>query len=77
MPIYEYVCTDCGLKFEVLRPLTQTNGHTCCPDCGKNAERVFSTFASFSKGDNGMSTPLAGSDHCASCHSGSCGSCGL
>ena len=53
MPIYEYVCSDCGLKFELLRPLSQANEGASCPHCHNSAKRVFSTFASFAKDESG------------------------
>ena len=77
MPIYEYVFSDCGLKFELLRPLIQANEGASCPRCHKSAERILSTFASFSKSDSGLTTALAGSNPCASCNASSCNSCGL
>ena len=78
MPVYEYVCSDCGLKFELLRPLSQADQGASCPRCHNSAERIFSTFASFSKSDSGLTTPLAGSGSpCASCSATSCDSCSL
>ena len=43
MPIFEYVCQDCGNKFEKL----VRNGDTiACPGCGQSRlETVLSTFA--------------------------------
>jgi putative FmdB family regulatory protein len=34
MPIYDYQCTNCGLKKEVLRKVSEPN-LTTCPGCGK------------------------------------------
>ena len=62
MPIYEYVCSECSLKFELLRPLSRANEEAPCPRCHNGAERVFSRFASSSKTDSGLTTPLAGSN---------------
>jgi len=44
MPIYEYGCTSCGEKFEVLH----RSGHEAvkCPSCNsEEVERLLSTFA--------------------------------
>ncbi len=77
MPIYEYVCSDCGHKFEQLRPCSQANEKGCCPKCKHPAERRLSRFASFTKGFSGESAPIAGAGGgCASCGSSSCGTCG-
>ncbi len=77
MPIYEYVCSDCGLKFELLRRLSQANEKAPCPSCHNSAERIFSSFACFSKDESGLTNPIAGTgSSCASCGAPSCDSCG-
>lgn len=38
MPIYDYQCTSCGFRKEVMRKISEPN-LTDCPECGK------STFA--------------------------------
>jgi len=78
MPIYEYLCSDCGMKFELLRQLSQANETASCPRCHNPAKRIFSTFASFSKEEGGLTTPIAGSgSSCVSCSAATCDSCGL
>ena len=78
MPIYEYVCSDCGLKFEQLCPLSKANEGASCPRCDNTAERILSTFASFSRDESGLTSPIAGTgSSCASCGAASCDSCGL
>ena len=75
MPIYEYLCTECGCKFELLRSLNGSNEGASCPKCNRKAKRVFSRFASFSKDAGGESTPIAGGSSCSGCTASSCGSC--
>lgn len=41
MPIYEFRCNDCG-EFEALRRLAEHDAPIDCPDCGKDAHKVFS-----------------------------------
>ncbi len=78
MPIYEYICCSCGLKFELLRPFSKANEEVSCPHCHGGAERRLSIFASFTKSGTGESTPIAGSGpSCAGCSSSSCSTCGL
>lgn len=36
MPIYDYQCTECGFKKEVMRKVSEPN-LTDCPACGKTA----------------------------------------
>jgi putative FmdB family regulatory protein len=76
MPIYEYVCPSCNLKFELLRRLNQANEEASCPCCHNQAKRAFSTFASLSKDESGLTSPIGGSS-CGSCSATTCDTCGL
>ncbi len=77
MPIYEYLCSSCGLKFERLTSLSRADEAASCPKCHASARRRLSLFASFSKGSAGEVTPIAGTGGgCSSCGSSSCSSCG-
>jgi len=62
MPIYEYVCKQCGERFEklVLRLASQPGERTpVCPYCGsEEVERAVSPFASF--GDSCAPTARGG-----------------
>jgi len=75
MPIYEYLCNDCGDRFELLRPFSRADEAGTCPHCQGKAERIMSCCAVFSKSASGASTPLAGSGGCAGCSAGSCTTC--
>ena len=71
MPIYEYVCPNCHVKFEALRPAT--NGHQLdCLTCGTESPRVFSIFAAVSKSADGEAVPIGGGG-CACSGGGACG----
>jgi len=74
MPLYEYVCPKCGLEFELLRPLSDSDKSAPCPQCKTKAGRKLSRFASFSKSESGETTPITGSS-CASCGASSCNTC--
>jgi putative FmdB family regulatory protein len=75
MPIYEYLCPECNFKFELLRQQSQATESVSCPRCHNGAKRIFSAFASFSKGSEGLSTPIGGSSSCSSCSATSCDTC--
>ena len=78
MPIYEYVCSDCGLKFELLRSFSQADEGVSCPHCHNSAKRKMSTFACFSTNESGVPARVAGTgSSCNSCGSSSCSTCGL
>ena len=70
MPLYEYVCQSCKRQFEQLRPMADGQ-KAGCPQCGGDAARVLSVFASFSRTENGEMTPVGGGG-CA-CSGAGCG----
>ena len=41
MPIYDFVCGDCG-GFEQRRSFSEASEPVACPSCGKEATRVYS-----------------------------------
>lgn len=76
MPIYEYYCTDCKEKFELLRPFSRIDEPAGCPKCKKGSKRILSRFASFSKDASGNTAPVSGGGGgCSTCGGGSCSSC--
>jgi putative FmdB family regulatory protein len=67
MPIYSYICKNCGAKFDLL-VRTNTDEKTC-EKCGsKNIERIFAPFA-VGKGSSSLSSSLP------SCPTGTCPTC--
>jgi putative FmdB family regulatory protein len=42
MPIYEYICDNCGHKFELLRKFGEA-GKVNCTSCNSNARRIYSS----------------------------------
>ncbi|MCD6352004.1 MAG: zinc ribbon domain-containing protein [Armatimonadetes bacterium] len=43
MPLYEYECSKCGRRFELLRPRSEARQPAQCPFCGsKKTRRVLS-----------------------------------
>jgi len=63
MPIYEFTCKKCGIKFEeFVRSLNDENEFVC-PQCGsKESERLFSVFSSSSSSSSASSScsPVGG-----------------
>jgi putative FmdB family regulatory protein len=77
MPLYEYYCADCKIKFEALRKMSQADSPIACTRCeGMNTSRAISVFAAVSKESGGESRSLGGASGCASCSATSCATCG-
>lgn len=74
MPIYEYYCDACRVRFDKMRPMSRADELAPCPQCGLLAGRKASVCAA--RGADGK--PLAGSGGggCSGCAGGSCASCG-
>ena len=69
MPIFEFVCSDCGQPFEDLVFGSSIDG-VLCPACGsEQVKKKMSTFAS-KIGSDGASLSL-GTSSAASCSTGS------
>jgi len=46
MPLYEYLCRECGKRFEVLRRMQDADLEMKCPECrSEEVQRLLSTFA--------------------------------
>ena len=51
MPIFEYVCDDCGTKFEQL--VRDNQAPDACPECGQShLTTALSTFAAHANGSS-------------------------
>lgn len=47
MPIFEFVCEECGESFEELLRSAEATSHVVCPRCGAaKAKKKISSFAS-------------------------------
>ncbi|MEE8162968.1 MAG: zinc ribbon domain-containing protein [Anaerolineae bacterium] len=76
MPLYEYYCANCEIKFEALRRMSQADNPIACARCeGMNTSRAISLFAAISRGSSGESRSLGGTSGCASCSATSCATC--
>jgi putative FmdB family regulatory protein len=74
MPIYEYLCEDCGAHFDILRAMKDSDSPAQCNHCsGEHTTRQLSVFFAKSADRGAITTSSSG---CGSCGGGSCGSCG-
>ncbi len=67
MPLYEYVCRDCGDRFEAMRRVEERLSVTTCPGCG--GERT--SLAMSAPGFVGAGATTVG-DSCAARPNGGC-----
>lgn len=78
MPVYEYFCSSCKSKFELLRPVSFAEQGASCPKCHREAQRIFSPFVAFhrfAKAEEAQE-PIAGTmGPCSSCTATSCDTC--
>ena len=66
MPLYEYVCRDCGHRFEVLQRMGDSADGLVCPECGAlGPERQWSTFSGAVSGRSATSGGLGSGPGCA------------
>jgi putative FmdB family regulatory protein len=66
MPIFEYVCADCGTPFEELVMSTNKIVDVTCPSChGQNINKKISTFASKFAGGSTFSFGSASGSSCS------------
>ena len=55
MPIFEYLCDDCGTRFE---RLVRRDEKVLCPKCGEDhLKQQFSTFAAHANGKSEPAMP--------------------
>ncbi|MFZ5649780.1 MAG: FmdB family zinc ribbon protein [Bacillota bacterium] len=74
MPIYEFKCASCGLRFENLCSLGETGEKLSCPRCGTaGPARVMSGFSA--KGIEKGGPAASGGGGCSGCSSNNCGTC--
>lgn len=65
MPMFEYLCLDCGAKFEEL--VTSNADSVECPKChSPKAERQLSVFAAGASGGTSGSLPSCARPGCGS-----------
>ncbi len=70
MPLFEYMCRDCGGKFEKIVPRYDSPAE-CCHCQSKDVEKLLSVFAV--SGSSKESADEAGCGRCGASQPGMCG----
>jgi putative FmdB family regulatory protein len=73
MPIYEYLCEDCGTKFDSLRSMKEADTPIACKKC--NSEHTHRKVSVFFAQSDGRSIASNSGCGCGNCSGGSCASC--
>jgi putative FmdB family regulatory protein len=62
MPLYEYICHDCGQTFEKMVRFSEQDQLPTCPTCGSvETQKQLSTFATRGGASQGFSSPSSSS----------------
>ena len=60
MALYEYKCSDCEERFELMRSVSAADEPARCPECGgAESRRLISSFASITPGASAASSSTA------------------
>ncbi|MBM3325954.1 MAG: zinc ribbon domain-containing protein [Calditrichaeota bacterium] len=75
MPIYDFICRNCGKQFEQLTPYNWQSAGVTCPLCGSvELDKAVSLVGAFQSG--GKIQSLSGSAAaCSHCSTGTCSTC--
>ncbi|HDN59912.1 MAG TPA: zinc ribbon domain-containing protein [Candidatus Marinimicrobia bacterium] len=73
MPIIEFLCRNCGMRFEELVLNQDSEERVRCPGCGSkgNLKRLISSFSSIGKATVASETLPS----CRTCYSKNCSTC--
>ncbi len=72
MPIYDFICRDCGGKFDKLVSVDWKSAGLTCPECGSAKLEKAVSKVGFSSG--GV-TVTSGDSTCTSCNNNTCSIC--
>ncbi len=78
MPLYEYMCSECNSKFEVLHKSSTNKENIICPNCNSaQNKKLFSSFSASISSSQDRSSENCSTGSCGiektSCTSGMCG----
>ncbi|HID98587.1 MAG TPA: zinc ribbon domain-containing protein [Thermodesulfobacteriaceae bacterium] len=74
MPIFEFVCSQCGNEFEKL--VLGSNRKVLCPECSSTDVEKKMSVCAFKTGSNFVGTGKKAANSCSGCTSTKCSSCG-
>ncbi|NLG28923.1 MAG: zinc ribbon domain-containing protein [Chloroflexi bacterium] len=76
MPLYEYRCEACKIKFDLFRRFADADAPATCPRCGgQETKRALARFST-PGGGGGEGASSASGGSCSGCSSHNCSHCG-
>ncbi len=76
MPLYEYRCEACRIKFDLLRSFADADAPARCPQCGgQDTKRELSRVVAMRSGGGEGAESAGGGSSCAGCSSSNCANC--
>ena len=76
MPLFEYLCRDCGRPFEKIVPRYDSVAN--CSHCdSKNVEKQLSVFAVAGSSNSSMESAMSDGQGCGRCGAAEPGMCGM
>ncbi|PXW23868.1 zinc ribbon domain-containing protein [Paraburkholderia caballeronis] len=75
MPVYDYLCADCGV-FDAVRRIAQRDDALCCPRCGADAQRVTVAAPALASGATDSGSSSGEGRYGGMRHVGGCTCCG-
>ena len=71
MPIYEYICQDCGKQFETIVTSSAARDSIACKYCNSTKTKKTMSATSFRVGSSAGSVPMGSGPSGGGCASGS------
>ncbi len=77
MPLYEYICQECGERFDALSQIKEADRPIACAHChSERTTRQLSVFNAHSGGKIVTTSSAGNGCGCGSCGGGNCAHCG-
>ena len=76
MPVYDYICTECNLKYDIFHKGREVKEDVVCPSCGSEYHKKLMSVPVISIGQISSSSECSGTTACGTdgcCGGGACG----
>ena len=73
MPVFDYVCSDCGKSYDVYHKVREVETDVLCPHCGSTKHKKLFSVAAVSMGGSSSSSSVPPCEMGGGCCGGACG----